>query len=496
MRRAIFFLGLIGFAIQLIGQDIKVKSLDEILRPVDTLEFFTIEDFASLIIANHPIVRQAQMMTDNALEEVRLARGAFDPKLKAMWDVKRFDEKNYWNKLESELKIPVWFPIDPKIAFNRNEGQFLNPENAIPQGDDFMQITAGVSLPIGKGLFIDQRRADVKQAELFTQMTDAERIKMINKVLLSAAKAYWTWFYHYYDFRLVDESMAISEEIYRRVKVDFEFGEAAVVDTVQAAITYQNRMSERQEALINYRRASLTLSNFLWNQDFVPLELGDHMIPNLDVNSLRFNEIPLDSLATQALIQHPELRKFGVKLQQLDVSERLAKENLKPRIDLNYNFINAPVSPNGNSSGINFTDNYKFGVAFEFPIFLRKERAKLRQTRIKIDQTSFERDLKQQEIVNGVAAAYFDLSNSQEMIRIIQSAVQNYQILLEAELLNLELGDSDLFKINFQQDKLLEAQVKLLKLVSDVEKARAELYWAAGFDYLKFEAPQEPIESN
>jgi len=494
MRKAIIFIGLFGCLWQATAQEIRVKSLDEILRPADTVDFFTIEEFASLIIANHPVVRQAQMMTDNALEEVRLARGAFDPKLKAMWDVKQFDNKDYWNKLQSELKIPTWFPLDPKVQFTRNEGQFINPENSIPEADNFMQITAGVSLPIGKGLFIDQRRADVKQAQLFTELTDAERIKMINKVLLEAAKAYWNWFYQYYNFRLVDESIKISEEIYRRVKIDYEFGEAAVVDTVQAAITYQNRFNDRQEALIEFRRASLLLSNFLWNQDYVPLELGEQMIPDLDVNSLVFNEVPLDSLAAQALVQHPELRKLGVKLEQLDVSERLAKENLKPRIDLNYNIINTPLSTNGEVVPLNFADNYKFGVAFEFPIFLRKERAKLRQTRIKIDQTSFERDLKQQEVINGIEAAYFDLSNSQEMIRVTQQAVNNYKILLEAEIFNLEEGESDLFKINFQQDKLLESQVKLFKLITNVEKARAELYWAAGFQYLKFDPPPANVE--
>lgn len=496
MRKLLILIGICYFSIAALAQDIKLKTIEDILRPVDTLEFFTIEEFASLIITNHPVVRQAQLMTDNALEEVRLAKGAFDPRLSAVWDVKKFNGTEYWNKLGGELKIPIWFPIDPKIRVDKNEGSFVNPENSIPSNDDFMQIIAGVSLPIGKGLFIDQRRADVQQAELFTQLTDAERLKLINKVLLDATKAYWTWFFHYYDFRLVDESLKISEEIYRRVKTDFEFGEAAVVDTVQAAITYQNRFSERQEALINYRRASLLLSNYLWSPDMIPLELGDHMIPNLEVNALRFNEVPIDTLINQALTNHPELRKLGFKLEQLDVSERLAKENLKPRIDLNYNFINSPISPTGSSSGIDFSDNYKFGVSLEMPLFLRKERAKLRQTRIKIDQTTYERDLKKQEIINGIEAAYFDLVNSQEMIRVIRQAVNNYDILLEAELLNLELGESDLFRINFQQDKLLEAQVKLLKIISAVEKARAELYWAAGLDYLNFNVPEQAIESN
>jgi len=498
MRRVTLnVLCLLVFPLWTLGQDIQVKSIEEILQPEDSLLYFTMEDFASLVIANHPVVRQAQMMTDNALEEVRLARGAFDPKLVANWDVKEFKGKEYYNKLTSELKIPVWFPIDPKIAFDRTTGDFVSPENQIPADDDFMQITAGVSLPIGRGLFIDQRRADLQQAQLFTQITDAERIKMINKVLLNATKVYWDWYYQYYNFKLVDESLVISEEIYRRVRIDFEFGEAAVVDTVQAAITYQNRFSDRQESLINYRRASLMLSNFLWSDEKIPLELTERMVPMLELDFLRDVEVSLDSLAEQAILRHPELRKLGAKLEQLDVAERLARENLKPRIDLNYNFINAPISPTGESAGLRFDDNYKFGVSLEFPLFLRKERAKLRQTRIKIEQTNFEQDITEQEIMNGIEAAYFDLANSQEMIRVVEQAVNNYKILLEAELLNLSLGESDLFKINFQQDKLLEAQTKLMKLRSSLEKSRAELYWAAGFEYLKFAPPlEEPINSN
>ena len=74
------------------------------------------------------------------------------------------------------------------------------------------------------------------------------------------------------------------------------------------------------------------------------------------------------------------------------------------------------------------------------------------------------------------------------MLGLIQQAVNNYKRLLDAELYNLTLGESDLFKINFQQDKLLEAETKLLKLQSLMEKARVNLYWSAGVPFLDFES--------
>jgi hypothetical protein len=56
----------------------------------------------------------------------------------------------------------------------------------------------------------------------------------------------------------------------------------------------------------------------------------------------------------------------------------------------------------------------------------------------------------------------------------------NYDRLLRAEILNLEQGESDLFKINIQQEKLIQSQSKWLKLVAEFEKQKAFLYWAAG----------------
>ena len=63
--------------------------------------------------------------------------------------------------------------------------------------------------------------------------------------------------------------------------------------------------------------------------------------------------------------------------------------------------------------------------------------------------------------------------------------VNNYNRLLQAELVNLENGESDLFKINIQIEKLIQSQSKLIKLLGDYEKQKAFLYWAAGVRRLK-----------
>ncbi|MEQ9414983.1 MAG: hypothetical protein RIF39_14190, partial [Cyclobacteriaceae bacterium] len=79
---------------------------------------------------------------------------------------------------------------------------------------------------------------------------------------------------------------------------------------------------------------------------------------------------------------------------------------------------------------------------------------------------------------------YNQLINILSIMNQQREMVANYERLLSAEMLNLQQGESDLFKINVQQEKLIQSQTKWLKLLSDFEKQKAYLYWAAGTRHL------------
>ena len=208
-------------------QDLDSYSLDTVLELPDSVQAFTIDDFYSIIFTNHPVVKQAALLEETARQEIRLARGAFDPKIESNWDIKNFKGDEYFNTMTTSLKVATWFPIDPKIDVDRNRGVFLNPESRIP--DDW-QITTGVNLTLGRGLIIDERRATVKQAVLFQDILEAEQIKIINKILLQASKDYWEWSFNYYNYLIFQQSVGIAQEIFNRVTLNYQYGEAAVVD--------------------------------------------------------------------------------------------------------------------------------------------------------------------------------------------------------------------------------------------------------------------------
>ncbi len=463
-------------------------SIDSVFVLSDTAVVFTVDDFYKSILAFHPLVKQTRLLSETAKQEIRLARGAFDPKLSSTLSLKEFNDKTYYNKWATSFTIPTWFPIDPKISLERNTGLFIDPENNVPESDNNQQFYSGISIPLGKGLFIDERRAALKQAMLFTTMAEAEQIKLINKILLEASKDYWQWYYSFYNYILLTKSTKIAHEIFDRVKLNSQFGESAPIDTVQAKIILQQRQVEKQEAFLDFINTGLKISNYLWDGDGKPILLAFHTTPVLitkdsELLSLQTSEY-LINLAKQ---NHPELVKLTVKLNQLEIEKRLAREFIKPKVDLNYNFINQPLRPNGSVNFFSSPSNYKFGFDFSFPLLIRKERAKLALTKIKIESTQYEQSQTQREILNQIYSLQNQLITTSKILTQQYNIADNYDRLLKAELLNLENGESDLFKINVQQEKLILSQTKLLKLKAEYEKMKATLYWAAGVRNLNIE---------
>lgn len=462
-------------------------SLDSVFVLPDSIKPFSIDGMYAAMLEYHPVVKQAYLLNEIARQEIRMARGAFDPKVQADLNIKEFKDKEYYNKFKTSLSIPTWFPLDPKIGFERNTGLFLDPEDNVGGASDNSQLTTGISLPVGRGLFTDDRRAALKQAKLFTKMAEAEQIKLVNKILLEAAKDYWQWYFAFYNYRLLSRSTVIATEIFRRVKLDATLGEASAIDTIQAKITLQQRLVERQESYLEFLNTGIVISNYLWNNAGYPVQLSVDVAPVLlPFDARMLSTQTLNELLFLAKQNHPELVKLRTKIDQLEIDRKLAVEYLKPRLDLNYNFINQPLMPNGSFNSISVAKDYKFGLDFSMPILLRKERSKLALTKIKIQSTQWEQSQAEREIVNQINVVFNQIVNTNQILTQQTNVAENYTRLLRAELINLENGESDLFKINVQQEKLIQAQSKLLKLKAEYEKMKATIYWAAGVRNLGF----------
>lgn len=449
------------------------------LRPVlaqDTSQVLTLAEVYEQLNLHHPIVRQAKLLNEMARQELRLARGGFDPKLVFSYDRKQFDKKEYYDQINGKLKVPLWVG-EISAGYERNSGVFLNPESTT---DAAGLAALGVEVPIGRGLLIDERRSTLKQARFFQDIADAEKIKEINKVYFTAAKSYWEWYFDHQRYQLIKEGYELARIRLEGIKMNIRLGELAAIDSVYGRIAMQERDIALRQAEIALRNARLELSNHLWGENDTPLELKEGVVPQ-DFNQFQIfvTEAQKDELLNNALENHPEIRKQRAKLSQLSIEERLQSNNLLPKAKLKYNIIRN-VESDSETTNFNFENNYKLGVDFEFPLFLRKERGKLQQVRIKQNQENFKLTQTRREIENGINQAYNDLKNLEELIDLQQAMVLNYTRLRDAELRKFSFGESSLFLINAVEAQLIEGQIKLESQKSKYEKARAELLYEAG----------------
>lgn len=441
----------------------------------DTLQIFYLKDLYAQMLRHHPVVKQIDLHPRIAEEEIRIARGNFDPKLEVDYWQKTFKDKFYYSYWDSRLKAPIWIG-ELKAGYELNEGELISNEDKTP---DKGLLYAGISIPLGQNLLIDARRAVLRQAQVLQQQAQTERIKELNKLFFSATKDYWEWYARYNELRFIRKGYELAEERYNFIKQLVQFGDAAAIDSVEAKITLQERTIQLRQAEIDFRNAGLLLSVHLW-KDGTPLELPENAIPEPITQIETFTENRLNELLSFAEQNHPEIQKVRLKLNFLEIERRFQIDRIKPRINLHYNLLTAynPMKLEMNSNY--FNNNYKIGLDASFPLFLRKERGKIFQTRFKLNQTEFEQIQLTRQILAQVRTAYNELKLMEQNLILQEDIVRNQQKLRDAEQQRFINGESSVFLINARESKLIDLQVKLVTLQAKYQKAKVMLRWAAG----------------
>lgn len=451
----------------------------------DSDRVFTREAFFELVQAYHPVAKQAGLLSEQGRQNLRAARGGFDPYMYSYVSQKRYKDEEYYHLSEYGLKVPTWFGIEAKAGYNWNSGVFLNPENNVPVEGLGM---VGVSMPIGQGLFIDERRAMLRQAELFRGANEFLRIEILNNLLQDAAKAYWDWALAVEQYRVFEEALQLSQFRFEGIRTSFELGDVPAIDTLEALTQVQTRNISLLDALVKEQNARLHLSTFLWYEEGVPLELEVGTQPE-SVKTLQVQlELPPDSvdrLIQQIRVQHPIIQRYTFKVRSLEVDRRMKREKLKPKLNLSYTLYSQgqDLAPPGELNNTYLNSNYQFGIDFSFPILNRASRGELGLNRVKLQEANLERDLKALEIANKMRGYQNELAALGEQIVVFEQATLNYGRLLDGEVIRFENGESSVFLINSREVKYIEAQNKLLELKAKYQKAVAALAWASGVLY-------------
>ncbi len=417
----------------------------------------------------HPLVRQSGLLLNRAEAELLTARGGFDPKIEVDYDQKDFKDKNYYSLLKSTFKIPTWYGIEIKAAFDNSEGLYVNPQNTTPNNG---LTSIGISIPLGQGLFINKRMADVRMAKVQLQLSAAEQKMETTDVIYEASLAYFNWKRAFDEAELYKTYLEYAQKRYDGILRLIETGDKPAIDSVEAGILVKTRELSLKDAQLKLTKSRLELSNFLWI-DNVPVELEENITPEENVRnsvdaSLNTN---LQVNPSAALDSHPKIQSLQSKLSILEIERRYKANMLLPEMNVSYNYLSEPAY---------FTDyrfqDYKIGLNFSFPLFLRKERGALQLAKLKIQDGQLDLELERVALKNKILTYSAEIESLNQQQLTAAELVKDYTVMLSSEEKLFSFGESSLFLINSRENNVVSSRLAEINTENRLLASIANLY--------------------
>lgn len=449
----IFFLFL-SVVYQLSGQ---VLSLDYVVRDV---------------LANHPRVADIILQSDIAAAKLLKAKGGFDPVADFSWNQKDYDQKNYYSLVEGALKIPTNFGVSFKSGYELNRGLFLNSENNTPGGG---LLFGGVSVPLGQGLLIDERRAERRKAEIGIDMAGLDIILDKNDLIYKTISRYTDWQAAYLTATLLQQALQTINQRYEAIRRQVERGDRPGLDTVE--INIQRRLIELSftQARVELENAKTLLGAYFW-QNNTQTGLPATSLPDT-LGPLPFSPWQVFN-QSEFVRQHPLFNRYNLKRNQLILDKRLREDKLKPNLVFSYNPLFEPIGGNPFS---NFQlNNQKLGLSFYMPLFLRKERGDVRLANVELTSLDFQVRDKAADLYAKYKAETDIYNTLVEQISIYNEAVSLYRQMYTAEQRLFDIGESSLFLVNTREQNFVQAQLKRVEYVAKMQKAYFQVLFTAG----------------
>jgi outer membrane protein TolC len=417
---------------------------------------FSFNEFLGYVKKYHPLVKQADLKINEAQANLMQARGAFDPKIDIDFSEKQFKNNNYYSILNSSFKIPTWYGIELKAGFDNSEGIYMNPENTLPNTG---LTSVGISVPLGQGLFINQRMADLRKAKIAQNLNAAERNLQAIEVLYEASNSYINWKRSFDEVKLYENYLENALIRYEGVSKLINQGDKPAIDSVEAGIVVKTRRLNLEDAKLKFIKSKLDLSNYLWLENNIPLELKDELEPEKTLGSTIKDALQINELGIIDLDNHPKIRAFDAKINMLKIEKQLKANALLPKLDLSYNYLSEPSA----FEEYRFED-YKIGINFSIPIFLRKERAGLKLAKLKIQDTEFSLQFERKNLENKLKSQQQEIISLQKQQAYNNQLVADFKKLLSSEDRLFNMGESSLFLINSRENALVTSQLNEIAL--------------------------------
>jgi outer membrane protein TolC len=440
-----------------------------------------VEEVLTSVEVHFPLILAALEEIEIARGQVLKARGNFDTSLKAKGKI---EPEGFY---ETE-RLDVWIEQPTQLwgttfmgGYRIGTGDFAvyDGEAKTNSGGEYR---AGVSVPLLQGGRIDPSRVELWRSRIELEKAEPVILQKRLEATRKAANSYWKWVAAGQKRAITLRLLGLARDRQQQVELAVAEGELAEINLVENRRLIVERESNLVRAERALQQAAILLSLYLRDAEGRPLVPTDVMLPG-EFPAPRSPDKTLVSGDVQvAMGRRPEVRAIELEIEALELELDLARNAMLPSLDLGL-FASQDVGSAVNDPDDKEPFELEALVRFSLPLQRRKPRGTQQSLEGKINklqrEASFARDLVATDVQDAASA----LTQSWQRLAQARENVVLADRLEQAERLQLEAGQSDLFRVNLREQQTALAAASLVDVLAEHFMALTDYRAVLGIPY-------------
>jgi outer membrane protein TolC len=307
-------------------------------------------------------------------------------------------------------------------------------------------------------------RESAARFEAVAAERDAESLRL--RVIAQAKSAHAEWWFVEAALDIHHATLALLDELIATAQTRYASGRAQKQDVLQAEVE-RSELDRHLLSLLRQRATVRARINALL--DRVP----DAPLPAAAPIPRQSTPPALEDLQTLALARHPELSRLNAAIAASESRITLAEKAFYPdfQIGVGYDGLWDP------------TDKRPvFGVSINVPLNRSKRRSELDRAHAETRRTRFSLAERRAGLLAELASAHAELVEAQSSVALYQNELVPLTAeYLEATIADYQSGAGPFLNVITAEQRKLDTDLELARVLSDYARRRAELeLWAGG----------------
>lgn len=347
------------------------------------------------------------------------------------------------------------------------------------------EFRGGFQLPLLRNAPIDRPRAALRQAQIAESLADPIIQRSRLDYFRAATRTYWNWIAAGEQYYVAQELYKIAQERQAGFETQFQRGAIAEIIVIDNRRLIAERLGNLAQAERRLQQTAIELSLFLRDEAGQPMLPALQQMPRTLLTSkpLSPKADTLDADLQAAVNNRPELRRFSLLRQRVEVDLQLASNQLLPNLttgiagstDLGPMKRNSDGTP-GDAQVLEGT------VMFDMPLQWRDATGRQAQARALLTQLQWQEQFAREQIGADVQDAISNLDRCLERIARAEDEVKVAQQVTELELTRFRAGQSTLLEVNLRELFAAGAKSRLIDALAEFYRAVADFRAALGLD--------------